>query len=191
LVTGSFGRKEKKRIASVTGAKNHPPLFLKTCAHLSVMEIRALARLAKSEFGGLALIVIDYLQLMNGHRDFDGIEQRPDICADLKALANELGVPVIAVSQLNNAVDLRPDKRPIVADLQDFGTLEQDADMIIFIYRDEVYNPDTEGKGMAEIIMAKHPNRPHGTSRLEFHPEYALFREIEGANKWPQLERLL
>jgi replicative DNA helicase len=132
--------------------------------------MRAKARRLKMEHGSLSLVIVDYMQLMQGRGSFERREQEiSDISRSLKALAKEIDVPVMALSQLNRSVELRTDKRPSLADLRESGAIEQDADVILFLYRDEVYNRDDESKrGRAEIIIAKQRNGPTGTVGLSF-----------------------
>jgi replicative DNA helicase len=148
-------------------------------AGLDVLELRARARRLMRQCGKLGLIVIDYLQLMAGS---GGGENRAteisEISRALKGLAKELHVPVIALSQLNRGLEQRPNKRPVMSDLRESGAIEQDADVILFIYRDEVYNPDTQDKGTAEIIISKQRNGPIGTVRLAFLGEYTRFETL-------------
>lgn len=133
----------------------------------------------ESKVTGLGLIVIDYLQLMRGSQNTDNrVNEISEISRGLKALAKELNIPVIALSQLNRSLEQRPDKRPKMSDLRESGAIEQDADLIIFIYRDEVYHPDTDDKGTAEIIIAKHRNGSIGTIRLTFIGEYTRFENF-------------
>jgi len=127
------------------------------------------------------LIVIDYLQLMRGSANTENrVNEISEISRGLKALAKELNVPVIALSQLNRSLEQRPNKRPIMSDLRESGAIEQDADLIIFIYRDEVYNPDSEDKGTAEIIIGKHRNGALANIRLAFLGEYTRFENFAG-----------
>ncbi|HEV2524357.1 MAG TPA: DnaB-like helicase C-terminal domain-containing protein, partial [Gammaproteobacteria bacterium] len=143
---------------------------------LSPFEVRARARRVAREYGGLGLIVIDYLQLMRvpGHSEHRAAEIS-EISRSLKALARELNVPVVVLSQLNRGLEQRPDKRPVMSDLRESGAIEQDADLIAFIYRDEVYHKDSNDKGSAEIIIGKQRNGPIGTVRLTFLGQYARF----------------
>ena len=142
------------------------------------MEMRAKTRRMKAD-RGLDLIIVDYLQLMSGRSRNDNREQEiSEISRSLKALAKELSVPVVALSQLNRAVENRHDKRPILADLRESGAIEQDADVIIFIYRDEVYNKDSMEKGLAEIIIGKQRNGPIGTRKLTWLEKYTRFEDL-------------
>ena len=148
-------------------------------------ELRSKCRKYKLEHN-LGLIIIDYLQLMSGGgRSTDSRQQEiSDISRSLKALARELNVPVVALSQLSRAVEQRPDKHPMLSDLRESGAIEQDADVVMFIYRDEYYNKDSEKKGLAEIIIAKQRNGPVGTIELAWLPKYTKFgnpeREVTG-----------
>jgi replicative DNA helicase len=154
-------------------------VFIDESPGLNVLELRARARRLMRQCGKLGLIVIDYLQLMAGS---GGGENRAteisEISRALKGLAKELHVPVIALSQLNRSLEQRPNKRPVMSDLRESGAIEQDADVILFIYRDEVYNPDTQDKGTAEIIISKQRNGPIGTVRLAFLGEYTRFETL-------------
>src|SRR5262245_14131269 len=128
---------------------------------------------------GLGLIVVDYLQLMRAHKDVDNREQEISLVSrSLKALAKELNIPVVALSQLNRAVEQRADKRPLMADLRESGAIEQDADVIAFIYRDDFYNRVSPEEGIAEIIIAKQRNGPQGVAKLAFRKEFTLFENL-------------
>jgi replicative DNA helicase len=151
---------------------------------LSSMELRARARRLARQCGQLGLIVIDYIQLMAGNSGGSGENRATEISEisrSLKGLAKELQCPVIALSQLNRSLEQRPNKRPIMSDLRESGAIEQDADVILFIYRDEVYNPDTPDKGSAEIIIGKQRNGPIGTVRLTFQGAYTKFQNFSSS----------
>jgi len=177
LRTGKIAEDDWHKLTSALGRLNEVPVFIDETPGLTAMEVRARARrLARQHDGKLGLIVIDYLQLMSGS---GGGENRAteisEISRSLKGLAKELHVPVIALSQLNRSLEQRPNKRPVMSDLRESGAIEQDADVILFIYRDEVYNPDSPDKGSAEIIIGKQRNGPIGTVRLTFLGEYTKF----------------
>jgi replicative DNA helicase len=155
------------------------PMFIDDSPALSPNEVRARARRLVREHGPLGLIVLDYLQLMQGNGNSDNrTNEVSEISRGLKALAKELSVPIIVLSQLNRSLEQRPNKRPIMSDLRESGAIEQDADVIIFIYRDEVYNPESAEKGSAEIIIAKQRNGPIGTCRLTFLGKYTRFENF-------------
>ena len=143
---------------------------------LSPTDMRARARRIARKHGDIGLIVVDYLQLMQvpGLRD-NRVQEISEISRSLKILAKEMKAPVIACAQLNRGLEQRQDKRPVMSDLRESGAIEQDADLIMFIYRDEVYNPETEDKGVAEIIIGKHRNGPIGRIRLTFLGEFTRF----------------
>ena len=173
--TGNLTDEDWARITSAIHILSEAKIFIDDTPALSPHEIRARARRLKRQHG-LGLVVIDYLQLMQVH---GGSENRAteisEISRSLKAMAKELKVPVIALSQLNRSLEQRPDKRPIMSDLRESGAIEQDADIIVFIYRDEVYNEDSPQKGVAEIIIAKQRNGPIGKSLLTFLGKYTKF----------------
>jgi replicative DNA helicase len=154
------------------------PLFIDDTPALSVLEMRAKSRRLKKEHA-LGLIVVDYLQLMRSDITESREREISDISRSLKALAKELHVPVVALSQLNRGVELRQNRRPQLSDLRESGAIEQDADVIAFIYRDEVYNKDTPERGVAEIIIGKQRNGPTGTVKLKFFNEFTRFEELE------------
>jgi replicative DNA helicase len=163
------------KLARAAGALAEAPLFIDDSGALSVLEMRAKARRLQAE-KGLAMVVVDYLQLMRGRTSVEGREREiSEISRGLKALAKELNVPVISLSQLNRSLESRTDKRPVLSDLRESGAIEQDADVICFVYRDEYYNPETDAKGIAEIIIGKQRNGPTDTVRLKFFSEYTRF----------------
>jgi replicative DNA helicase len=177
--TGQLTDQDWPRITSAVSMLSHAKLFIDDTPILSPNDIRARARrLARAE-GQLGLIVVDYIQLMHvvGIRENRTMEISV-ISRALKALAKELGVPVVALSQLNRGLEQRADKRPIMSDLRDSGAIEQDADLILFIYRDEVYNENSPGKGSAEIIIAKQRNGPIGKVHLTFLGKYTRFENF-------------
>ncbi|HNY64503.1 MAG TPA: replicative DNA helicase [Deltaproteobacteria bacterium] len=172
-------KEDWSRLLNASGILSEAPLYIDDTPGISPMEIRAkLRRLAAQN--ELKLVVIDYLQLMSSSRSrVDSREQEiSEISRSLKAIAKEFRIPVIALSQLNRRVEERQNKRPQMADLRESGAIEQDADIICFIYRDEVYNPDTADKGIAELIVAKHRNGPVGDLRFKWFPEYTKFADL-------------
>ena len=173
--TGTLADDDWPRLVSTMSILNNAPLFIDDTPALNPTELRARARRLKREHN-LGMIVIDYLQLMQvpGSKENRATEIS-EISRSLKALAKELEVPVLALSQLNRGLESRPDKRPVMSDLRESGAIEQDADLIVFIYRDEVYNQDSPEKGMAEIIIGKQRNGPIGMVPLTFHGSYTRF----------------
>jgi replicative DNA helicase len=174
--TGRLEDDEWPRLTSAVSILAEAPLFIDDTPALSPTELRARARRLKREQGDLGMIVIDYLQLMQAPGE--GENRATEISAisrSLKSLAKELDVPVVALSQLNRSLEQRPNKRPVMSDLRESGAIEQDADLIVFIYRDEVYNEDSPDKGIAEIIIGKQRNGPIGTVRLTFLGKYTKF----------------
>jgi replicative DNA helicase len=166
------------KISHAVGRLGEAPLFIDDNPHLTVMEIRAKARRLKSR-EGLGMIVIDYMQLMSGRSNAENRQvEVSEMSRGLKILARELNVPVIALSQLSRNLESRADKRPVLADLRESGSLEQDADVVIFLYRDEVYNRDTPDRGTAEVIVAKHRNGPIGVTHLAFLDHYTRFANM-------------
>jgi replicative DNA helicase len=179
---GQLDENDWPRLTMALGKLNEAPLFIDEGAGINAFDLRARARrLQRNCKEGLGLIVVDYLQLMSGNTG-KALENRAteisEISRSLKSLAKELNVPVIALSQLNRSVEQRPDKRPVMSDLRESGAIEQDADLILFIYRDEVYNPDSEDKGTAEIIIGKQRNGPIGRVRLTFLGQYTRFENF-------------
>ena len=173
--TGKLDEPDWAKIGKAIG-RLEVPLFLDDNPRVTVMEIRAKARRIKARYGGLGLIVIDYLQLMGGNSSAENRQlEVSEISRNLKILARELEVPIIALSQLSRNLEARADKRPMLSDLRESGSLEQDADVVMFLYRDEVYHPDSPDKGSAEVIVAKHRAGPIGTKRLVFLGQYTRF----------------
>jgi replicative DNA helicase len=166
------------KISHAVGRLAEAPIQIDDNPHLTVMEIRAKARRLKSR-QGLGLIVIDYLQLMTGRQKAENRQvEVSEISRGLKILARELEVPVVALSQLSRNLETRADKRPVLADLRESGSLEQDADVVIFLYRDELYNRDSPDRGTAEVIVAKHRNGPTGMTQLAFLENYTRFANM-------------
>ncbi|MBN2141022.1 MAG: replicative DNA helicase [Desulfovibrionaceae bacterium] len=175
------------RLSDAADKLSQAPLFIDDTPALSTLELRAKCRRLKAEHG-LGLVVVDYLQLMRSNRDIDSREQEiSDISRNLKALAKELELPVIALSQLNRKVEDRTNKRPMLADLRESGAIEQDADVIVFLYRDEFYNKreDNPKKGIAEIIIGKQRNGPVGELELAFLDKFTKFENLAQATPFP------
>jgi replicative DNA helicase len=174
--TGKLNDDDWPRITSAVSILTETSLFIDDTPALSPTELRARCRRLTREHGDLGLVVIDYLQLMQGSSKSDNrTSEISEISRSLKSLAKELKVPVMCLSQLNRSLEQRPNKRPIMSDLRESGAIEQDADVIVFIYRDEVYNEDTTEKGTAEIIIGKQRNGPIGTVRLTFLGQFTRF----------------
>ncbi len=159
------------------GVLSEAPIFIDDTPGLSALELRTKARRLQME-SGLDLIVVDYLQLMHGKSQENRVQEVSEISRALKGVARELNVPVIALSQLSRAVESRPDKRPMLSDLRDSGSIEQDSDVVLFIYRDDYYDKDSEKKNIAEILVRKHRNGPVGEVDLYFQPEQTRFRNL-------------
>jgi len=178
LRTGRLGDEDWTRINSAVSMMSSVPVFIDDSAGLSPTEVRARARRLKREHG-LGMIVIDYLQLMQTSSQSENrATEISEISRSLKALAKELDVPVVALSQLNRSVEQRNDKKPVMSDLRESGAIEQDADLIVFIYREEVYQPDTARKGVADIIIGKQRNGPVGEFHLTFLGEFTRFENL-------------
>lgn len=182
--TGSLSDDDWPRLTSAVSLLANTKLFIDDTPALSPTELRARARRVAREHGQIGLIVVDYLQLMQSPGSGDNrVQQISDISRGLKALAKELNTPVVALSQLNRNLEQRPNKRPVMSDLRDSGAIEQDADLIVFVYRDEVYNPDSPDKGVAEMIIGKQRNGPLGTVRLTFLGQYTRFENHTGPSR--------
>ena len=180
LRTGQLEDEEWTRLVETANRLNNAPIFIDDTAGITVMEMRSKARRLKAEHG-LSVIFIDYLQLMQGRasKNSDNRQQEiSEISRSLKALARELHVPVIALSQLSRSVESRQVKRPMLSDLRESGSLEQDADIVMFLYREDYYDKDTEAKNITEVIIAKHRNGPVDTIKLFFQKEFTKFRDL-------------
>jgi len=181
LRTGKLIDEDWPRLTAAIQKMNEAPVFIDETPALNPIEMRARARRLSRQCGKLGLIVVDYLQLMQGSTPGDNrAAEISEISRSLKGLAKELHCPVIALSQLNRSLEQRPNKRPVMSDLRESGAIEQDADVIIFLYRDEVYNPDSPDKGTAEIIIGKQRNGPIGAIRLTWIGAYTKFGNYVG-----------
>ncbi len=178
--TGNLTQEDFSRISDAMGEMSEIPLKFEDKPGMTVMEMKTKAQ-REAHKGELGLIVIDYLQLMRGSRNFgdNRVQEISDISRGLKLLAKELDVPVLALSQLSRSVEARPDKRPMLSDLRESGSIEQDADIVMFVYREDYYNPDTDRKHITDLIIGKHRNGPVGTVELYFHPEKLKFMSLE------------
>lgn len=179
LRTGQLSDQEWERLIESAGKIGKSKLIIDDTPGISIAELRSKCRKYKLEHD-LAIIMIDYLQLMTGSGRSESRQQEiSDISRSLKALARELSVPVVALSQLSRAVEQRPDHRPMLSDLRESGAIEQDADVVMFLYRDDYYNEDSDKKGISEVIIAKQRNGPIGTVELAWLPEYTKFANLE------------
>lgn len=178
LRSGKLYKEDWDNLTTASSELNELKLFIDDTPAINVTELRAKCRRLKRE-SGLDMVIIDYLQLMSGGKSDNREQQISEISRSLKALAKELDIPVLALSQLNRSVEGRNDKRPMPSDLRESGAIEQDADIIIFLYRDEVYHKDSNDKGIAEIIIAKHRHGPTGVVRLTFIKEFTRFENMD------------
>ncbi len=178
LRMGDVDEGEFERMVRAIGRLSEANIFIDDQASASIMDVRSKARRLQAEHG-LDLIVVDYLQLMAGRRTENRVQEISEISRGLKGLARELDVPVLALSQLSRAVETRSDHRPMLSDLRESGSIEQDADLVLFIYREDKYDQETEKQGVAEIIVAKHRNGPVGSINLRFFDGTARFADLE------------
>jgi len=179
LRTGFLSDSDWPKLARAMGRLSEAPVYIDDSANISVIEMRAKARKLKAEHG-LGLIVVDYLQMIQSYKRTENRTQEiSEIARSLKSLAKELDIPLIAVSQLSRAVEMTGTRRPMLSHLRESGELEQVADLVLFIYREDYYNPETEKKNIAEIMIAKHRNGPIGTVELFFHREHSRFANLE------------
>jgi replicative DNA helicase len=178
LRTGNLSDEDFPKIGQAMATLSEAPIFIDDSPMINVMEMRAKARRLQAETG-LGLIVVDYLQLMQGRGLENRVQEISEISRSLKALARELNVPLIALSQLSRAVEARTPKIPQLSDLRESGSIEQDADVVMFIYREDYYERDTDRKNIADILVRKHRNGPVGECELYFQPEYTEFRNLD------------
>jgi replicative DNA helicase len=184
--TGRLTNDDWERLSSALGKLNDAPIHIDETPAMNALEVRARSRRLARQYGGkLGAIIVDYLQLMQAVSDGENrATEISEISRSMKALAKELKVPILALSQLNRSLEQRPNKRPVMSDLRESGAIEQDADVILFIYRDEVYNQDTQDKGVAEIIIGKQRNGPIGMVRLAFLGENTRFENLATAGTY-------
>jgi replicative DNA helicase len=182
LRSGKLAPDDWPRLTAACDKLAKAPIYVDDTGSITMMEIRSKARRLKSKEPTLGLIVVDYLQLMTSGSSVENrVQEVSQISRNLKILARDLDVPILAMSQLSRAVEQRHDKRPILSDLRESGSIEQDADLVAFIYRDEYYNDDSPDQGLAEVILAKHRNGPTGTEKLSFLKRYAKFADLAAA----------
>ena len=176
---GQLEEEDWAKLSAAMQQLKDKPLFIDDTPALTPTEVRSRARRVAREHGGLGMIMLDYLQLMQVAGGSEGrTAEISEISRSLKGIAKEFDCPVVALSQLNRSLEQRPNKRPVMSDLRESGAIEQDADVIMFIYRDEVYNEDSPDKGTAEIIIGKQRNGPIGTSRLAFIGQFTRFENL-------------
>ena len=178
--TGQVEDQDWVKLASSLGVLSEAPIYIDDTPGISVMEIRAKCRKLKME-KNIGLVIIDYLQLIQGSGKRNGTREQEisEISRSLKILAKELDIPVIALSQLSRGVESREEKRPMLSDLRESGAIEQDADIVAFLYRDDYYHEDSEEKNVAEVILAKHRGGSTGTIKLAWMPSYTKFANLE------------
>jgi len=182
LRTGKLGADDWPRLTAACDRLAKAPIYVDDQGSITMMEIRSKARRLKSREPDLGLIVVDYLQLMTSGSNVESrVQEVSQISRSLKVLARDLDVPILAMSQLSRAVEQRHDKRPILSDLRESGSIEQDADLVMFIYRDEYYNDESDQQGIAEVHLAKHRNGPTDTVKLSFLKRYAKFADLAAA----------
>src|SRR5579862_6601401 len=178
LRTGKLTQEDWPRLVKACDTLTKAPIFVDDTRMTTMLEIRAKARRLKAREPKLGLIIVDYLQLMGSGSIEHRVQEVSQISRSLKVIAGDLEVPVMALSQLSRAVESRTDKRPLLSDLRESGSIEQDADLVMFLYRDEYYNDQSEDQGLAEVILAKHRNGPVGTEKLAFLKRYAKFSDL-------------
>ncbi|MEM6753954.1 MAG: replicative DNA helicase, partial [Cyanobacteria bacterium P01_C01_bin.38] len=178
LRTGRISQTQWEPLSRAISVLSEMPIFIDDTPNITVTEMRSQARRLQAEAGtDIGLVIIDYLQLMEGGGD-NRVQELSKITRSIKGLARELGAPVIALSQLSRGVEARTNKRPMLSDLRESGSIEQDADLVAMLYRDEYYNTDTPDRGIAEVIIAKHRNGPTGIVKLLFDPQFTKFKNL-------------
>ncbi|MFW6315575.1 MAG: replicative DNA helicase [Cyanobacteriota bacterium] len=177
LRSGRLTQQDYQKLSHAIGTLSEVPIYIDDTATLTVMEMRSQARRLQAERGQLGLVLLDYLQLMEGGGD-NRVQELSRITRSLKTLAREVKAPVIALSQLSRGVEQRTNKRPMLSDLRESGSIEQDADLVVMLYRDAYYNPDSPDRDLAEVIITKHRNGPTGTVKLLFNAELTEFRNV-------------
>jgi replicative DNA helicase len=183
LRSGRVSQNEWEPLGHGMSTLSQLPIFIDDTPNPTMTEIRSKARQLQAEqAGGLGMILLDYLQLMGGDGNNERVQELSKITRSLKALARELNVPIIALSQLSRGVESRTNKRPLMSDLRESGSIEQDADLVVLLYRDEYYHPDTPDRGICEVIISKHRNGPVGTIKLLFEPQFTKFMNLAGSN---------
>ena len=184
LRSGRLSQKDMEPLSRAIGVLSELPIFIDDSATLTVAQMRSQTRRLQAENGGkLGMVLLDYLQLMEGSGD-NRVQELSKITRSLKGLAREINAPVISLSQLSRGVEQRTNKRPMMSDLRESGSIEQDADLILMLYRDSYYNPDSPDRDLAEIIIAKHRNGPTGIVKLIFNSEYTLFRNLQDNQRY-------
>ena len=180
LRSGRITENEMEPLMKAIGTLSELPIYIDDTGNLTVMQMRSeVRRLQAEKKGNLGLVLLDYLQLMQGTSSDNRVQELSRITRSLKSLAREINVPIVALSQLSRAVEQRNNKRPMLSDLRESGAIEQDADLVLMLYRDEYYNPDSVDRGIAEIIIAKHRNGPTGQIKLLFKPELTQFLNLQ------------
>jgi len=182
LKTGKLADQDWTKLASVLGPISEAPMYFDDSTDVSMASIRAKCRKMKLE-KNIGVVIIDYLQLMQGKGKENRVQEVSEISRSLKLMARELNIPIIVGSQLSRAVESRTDKRPMLSDLRESGAIEQDADIVMFLYREDYYNPETEFKNISEVIIAKHRNGSVGTIKLMFQPESTTFKNLTIQNR--------
>ena len=185
LRSGRIAQTDLEPLSDAIGTLSELPIFIDDTATLTVMQMRSQVRRLQAEKGGkLGLVLLDYLQLMEGSGSDNRVQELSRITRSLKGLAREIHAPIIALSQLSRGVEARTNKRPMMSDLRESGSIEQDADLVIMLYRDSYYNPDSPDRNVAEVIIAKHRNGPTGTIKLLFQAELTKFENLANPNNY-------